>query len=180
MRLGGRIDKLEASLPAKEKFSLWLHRAKAAGRFVPYWEGELAGPLASLEWFEDEEAHFLFVLVNEVNFDVLNNASKYQDLHAFAGCALDGMFRRICRLNRSGVFVPVHPIPEMAARAGRLLCARFRSLLEETELMAAAIGLISETYLGGEDILFTDIRAIFDTEVSKLRTTADVYDPLTY
>jgi hypothetical protein len=39
--------------------------------------------------------------------------------------------------------------------------------------------VISETYLGGEDILFPDTRAMLNAEVSNLRTTADVYDPLT-
>ena len=75
--------------------------------------------------------------------------------------------------------MPVCPIPEIATRVGEYLCAKFRSLLEETVLMASAIDVISETYLGGEDILFPDMRAILDAEVSNLRTTADVYDPLT-
>jgi hypothetical protein len=81
--LEGRIDKLEASLAAKEKFSLWLHRAKAAGGFVPYWETELKGPLAPLEWFENEEAYFLFRLVNDVNLTILKSASTNQDLRFF-------------------------------------------------------------------------------------------------
>jgi hypothetical protein len=40
--------------------------------------------------------------------------------------------------------------------------------------------VISETYLYGEDLLFSDICATLDTEVSSLRTTADIFDPLTY
>ena len=179
MTLEARIQKLETSLAAREKFSLWLHRAKAAGGFVPYWEKELSGPLAPFEWFEDEEAYLLFRLVNDVNFTILNNASKNQDLRSFAHCALDGMLRRICRLNKSSVFVPVHPIPENATLVGKKLCAKFKLLLEETVLMASAIDVISETYLGGEDILFPDTRAMLNAEVSNLRTTADVYDPLT-
>lgn len=59
------------------------------------------------------------------------------------------------------------------------MCAKFKSLLQETELLAAAIDVISGIYLGGEDILFSDMRLSLDTEVSKLRTTADIYDPLT-
>ena len=76
MTFEGRIQKLEKSLPAKEKFSLWFHRAKAAGGFVPYWERELAGPLAPFEWFEDEEAYLLFRLVNDVNFAILKMLPK--------------------------------------------------------------------------------------------------------
>jgi hypothetical protein len=75
--------------------------------------------------------------------------------------------------------VPVHPIPEIAASLGKKLCAKFRSLVEETELMSAAIDVISDNYLGGEDILFADTRTILETGVCNLRTTADVYDPLT-
>lgn len=180
MKLKGRINKLEKSLAGIEKFTLWFRRAKTAGGFVLYWEEELDGPLAPLEWFDDEEAHFLFILVNEVSFAILKNASTNQDLRSFAHCALDGILRRSCRLNRSGNFVPVRPIPEIAEHVGKKLCAKFRSLLDETELMAAAIGAISETYLGGEDILFSDIRNILNGEVSNLRTTADVFDPLTY
>ncbi len=179
MTLETRIRKLETSLPAKEKFFLWLHRAKATGGFVPYWEKELKGPLAPLEWFADEEAYSLFRLVNDVNFTILNNAPTNQDLRSYAHCALDGMLRRICRLNKSSVFVPVHPIPENATLIGKKLCAKFKLLLEETELMTTAIDVISETYLGGEDILFPDTRALLNAEVSNLRATADVYDPLT-
>lgn len=174
-----RIDKLESSLAAKKKFFLWLHRAKAAGGFVPYWEQELKGPLAPPNWFEDEEAFLLFRLVNDVNLAILKNADTNRDLRLFAHFALDGMLRRICRLDKSGVFVPVHPIPENAALVGKRLCAKFRTLPKEAELMASAIDVISETYLGGEDILFHDIRATLDAEISNLRTTADVYDPLT-
>jgi hypothetical protein len=174
-----RIHRLETSLAPREKFSLWFHRAKAAGGFVAYWEKELKGPLAPSEWFEDEEAFFLFHLVNDVNFTILRNASTNQDLRIFAYCALDGFLRRICRPDESGVFVPVCPIPEIAAVVGKKLCAKFKSLLEETGLMAAAIDVISETTLGGEDILFSDTRDILETEVSNLRTTADIFDPLT-
>jgi hypothetical protein len=177
--LEGRIDKLEASLAAKEKFALWLHRAKAAGGFLPYWERELKGSLAPFEWFEDEEAYLLFRLVNDVNFTILNNASKNQDLRSLAHCALDGVVRRIGRPDQSGALAPVHPIPDIAMRVGKFVCAKFKSLLEETLIMASAIDVISETYLGGEDMLFPDTRAMLNAEVSNLRTTADVYDPLT-
>ena len=180
MTLEARIHKLEASLTAKEKFSLWFHRAKAAGGFVPYWEKELHGPLAPLDWFEDEEAYLLFRLVNDVNFTILNNASKNQDLRSLAHCALDGILRRICRLNKSSIFVPVHPIPENAILIGKKLCAKFKLLLEETELKAIAIDVISKTYIGGEDILFSDMRASLDAELFNLRTTADIFDPLTH
>jgi hypothetical protein len=175
----GRIDRLEASLEPRRKFFLWLHRTKAAGGFFPYWEKELRGPLVQFEWFEDEEAYFLFRLVNDVNFKILNNASKNQDLRSFAHCALDGVVRQISRPDRSAALVPVHPIPEIATLVGKYLCAKFKSLLEETVLMASAIDVISGTYLGGEDILFPDTRAMLNAEVSNLRTTADVYDPLT-
>lgn len=179
MTLETRIHKLETSLPAKEKFTLWLHRAKAAGGFVPYWEKELKGPLAPLDWFEDEEAYLLFRLVNDVNFTVFQNAHKNRDLRFFAYFALDGILRRIGRLDESNAFVPVCPIPEIATRVGNHVCAKFKSLLEETVLMASAIEVISETYLGSEDILFPDTRAMLNAEVSNLRTTAGLYDPLT-
>jgi hypothetical protein len=177
--LEGRIHRLETSLAAKEKFALWLHRTKTAGGFLPYWEMELKGPLVPFEWFEDEEAYFLFRLVNEVNFTILKSGSTNQDLRSFAHCALDGILRRISRPDQSGVLVPVRPIPENATLVGKYLCAKFKSLLQETELLAAAIDVISGIYLGGEDILFSDTRASLDTEVSNLRATADVFDPLT-
>jgi hypothetical protein len=179
MTLEARIHKLEASLAAKEKFSLWFHRAKAAGGFVPYWERELKGSMAPFEWCEDEEAYLLFRLVNDVNFTILNNTSKNQDLRSFAHCALDGVVRRISRPDRSGALVPVRAIPEIATRVGKFVCAKFKSLWEEALLMASAIDVISETYLGGEDILFPDTRAMLNAEVSNLRTTAYVYDPIT-
>jgi hypothetical protein len=178
--LEARIHKLETSLAAKEKFALWLHHAKAAGGFVPYWEKELKGPLAPFAWFEDEEAYFLFRLVNDVNFTILNNASKNQDLRSFAHCALDGILRRISSPEKSGVLVPVCPIPEVATRVGKFVCAKFKSLLEERLIMASAIEVISKTHVGGEDILFSDMRATLDAEVSNLRTTADIFDPLTH
>ena len=179
MTIETRIHRLETSLAAREKFSLWFQRAKAAGGFVPYWERELKGPLAPLEWFEDEEPYLLFRLVNDVNFTILNNASTNQDLGSLAHFALDGMLRRICTLDESRVFVPVRPIPEIPSRVGVHLCAKFKSLLAETVLMASAIDVISETYLGGEDILFSDTDAALDAEVSNLRMTACGFDPLT-
>jgi hypothetical protein len=174
-----RIHKLESSLAAREKFSLWFHRAKADGGFVRYWEGELKGSLVPLEWCEDEEAYLLFRLVNDVNFTILRNATTNQDLRSLAHCALDGILRQIGRPDQSGALVPVHPIPDIAMRVGEFVCAKFKSLSEETLLMASAIDEISETYLGGEDMLFPDTRAMLNAEVSNLRTTADVYDPLT-
>jgi hypothetical protein len=92
---------------------------------------------------------------------------------------LDGILRRISRLDESDIFVPVRPIPDLTTRVGKFVFAKFKSLLEETLIMASAIDVISETYLGGEDILFPDTRAMLNAEVSNLRTTADVYDPLT-
>lgn len=179
MTLETRIRKLETSLAAKEKFFLWLNRAKAAGGFVSYWEQELRGSMAPFDWCEDEEAYLLFHLVNDLNFTIVNNASKNQNLHLFAHCALDGVVRRSSRLDQSGVLVPICPIPETELIVGKRLCAKFRSLLAETVLMASAIDVISGTYLGGEDILFSDTRAMLDAEVSNLRDTADVFDPLT-
>jgi hypothetical protein len=178
VKWGGRIHKLEGSLAAKEKFLLWLHHAKAAGGFVAYWEKELKGPMVPFEWFEDEEAYFLFRLVNDLNFTILNNATKNQDLRSLAHCALDGIVRQISRPDQFGALVPVRPIPEIATRAGIYLCAKFRTLLEEAELTEAAIEVLSKTYLGGEDILFPDSRAILDAETSNLRVTAEIYELL--
>ena len=135
--------------------------------------------MVPFEWCKDEEAHLLFYLTNDLNSTILRNAPTNRDLCIFAHCALDGILRRIGRLNGSKIFVPVRPIPEIATLIGKRVCAKFKSLLEETLIMASAIDVISETCLGGEDVLFPDTRATLDAEVSNLRTTADVYDPLT-
>jgi hypothetical protein len=169
-----RIHRIEASLGAKQKFFLWLHRAKAAGGFVPHWEKELNGPLVPFEWFKDEEAYFLFRLVNDVNIIVLKDASKNQDLRSLAHCALDSVVRQISRPDQSGCLVPVQPIPETATAVGAFVCTKFRTLLEEATLLACAIDVISKTVLGGEDILFPDTRGILDTEMSGLRVTAEI------
>ncbi len=164
MTIAGRIHRLEAALEAKEKFFLWLQHAKAKGGFVRYWEQELAGPLVPFEWFADEEAHFLCCLVNDVNFTILNSASTNQDLNVLAHCALDGVLRQISRPDQSGALVPVRPIPEIASRVGVYLWTKLRTLLEEALSIAAAIDEISETYLGGEDILFADSRGTIEAE----------------
>ena len=83
MAFNGRIQKLEASLAAKQKFLLWLEHAKAAGGFTSYWEGELKGPLVPFEWFADGEAYFLWHLVNDVNLAILKNA---QADHVSSSC----------------------------------------------------------------------------------------------
>ena len=70
MTLKGRLQKVEGALDANKKFFLWLDHAKAAGGFVTYWERELQGPLVPLKWFDDEEAYFLWHLVNDVNFAI--------------------------------------------------------------------------------------------------------------
>jgi hypothetical protein len=178
MTIAGRIHRLEASLEAEKKFFLWLQHAKAKGGFVRYWEQELVGPLVPFEWFADEEAHFLYSLVNDVNFTILNSASTNQDLNVLAYCALDGLLRQISRPDQSGALVPVRPIPEIKSQVGGYLWAKFRTLLEETLSLAAAVDEISETYLGGEDILFADSRGTIDAETSTLRKTAEIYGSL--
>ncbi len=174
-----RVHRLEASLDAKKKFLLWLHRAKAAGGFVAYWEKELKGPLAPFEWFEDEQAYLLFRLVNDVNLTILKSAETNRDLRSLAHCALDGIVRQISRPDESGALVPICPISEIATRAGKFVCAKFKALLEEALSLASAIDVISETHLSGEDILFADTRTILDAEVSNLLVTADAFDPIT-
>jgi hypothetical protein len=178
MTIAGRIHRLEASLEAEKKFFLWLQHAKAKGGFIRYWEQELVGPLVPFEWFADEEAHFLYFLVNDVNFTILNSASTNQDLNVLAYCALDGLLRQISRPDQSGALVPVRPIPEIKSQVGGYLWAKFRTLLEEALSIAAAIDEISETYLGGEDILFADSRGTIDAETSTLRKTAEIYGSL--
>src|SRR5664280_565255 len=105
MTIARRVHRLEASLEAEKKFLLWLQHAKAKGGFICYWEQELAGPLVPFEWFADEEAHFLYSLVNDVNFTILNSASTNQDLSILAHCALDGLLRQISRPDQSAALV---------------------------------------------------------------------------
>lgn len=178
MTIEGRVHRLEASLEAEEKFFLWLQHAKAEGGFIRYWEHKLAGPLVPFEWFADEEAHFRYFLVNEVNLTILTNASKNQDLSVLAHCALDGILKQISRPDQSGALVPVRPIPEIASQVGMCLWTKLRTLLEETLSLVAAADEISETYLGGEDILFADSRSTIDAETSTLRRTGEIYGPL--
>jgi hypothetical protein len=178
MAFKGRIQKLEASLEAKKKFLLWLHDAKAVGGFISYWEREIRGSLVPLEWFADEEAYFLWHLVNDVNFAILKNGQANRELRTFAHCALEGVIRQIARPDPAGFLVPERPIPELAERLGRYLCDKFKVLLAESLSLSAAIDEISETYLGGEDLLFVDVRAVLDTETYNLRKTAEVFGPL--
>ena len=178
MAFKGRLQKLEASLEAKQKFVLWLRDAKAVGGWVSYWEGELGGPLVALKWFEDEEAYFLWHLVNDANLMILKDAHANHDLRSFAHCALDGVLRQIARPNPSGVFEPERPITEPAGHVGEYLYAKLKTLLDQALSLASAVDDISEAYLDGEDILFTDTRAILDAEISNLRKTADVFEPL--
>ena len=178
MAFKGRIQKLEASLEANKKFLLWLHDAKAAGGFISYWEREIRGPLVPLEWFADEEAYFLWRLVNDVNFAIWKNAQANHDLCSLVHCALDGVIRRIARPDPAGALVPERPIPEIAERLGGYVCNKFRAILTESVCFAAAIDEISETYLGGEDMLFDDTRVVLEAETSNLRKMADTFGPL--
>jgi hypothetical protein len=178
MTIARRVHTLEASLEAKKKFFLWLQHAKAKGGFIRHWEQEIAGPLVPFEWFADEEAHFHYFLVNVVNLTILENASTNQDSSVLAHCAMYGIVRQISRPDQSGALVPVRPIPEIASQAGGYLWAKFRTLLEETLSLAAAIDEISAAYLGGEDILFADARATIESETSKLCRTAEIYGSL--
>jgi len=169
-----RISRLEASLAAKQKFYSWLKQAKLTGGFIPYWEKERTGPLLPPEWLIDEEARFLWHLVNDVNFVIWPYVDANYELRSLVHVALDGVLRQIARPDSSGVFVPVCPIPEFAARLGQYLCERFQVIWEEALSLLAAIEEISRTYLEGEDILFDDSRGAMDTATANLRETADM------
>lgn len=106
-----RISRLEASLGAKQKFYSWLKHAKSAGGFMPYWERERTGSLVPFEWLIDEEARFLWHLLNDVNFATWQYADANHDLPSLLHVALDGVLRQIARPDRSGIFVPCARFP---------------------------------------------------------------------
>ena len=170
----GRISKLEAWLTAKQKFYSWLKEAKLAGGFIPYMEQARTGPLLPLEWLVDDEARFLWHLVIDVNIATLRYVDANYELRSLAHVALDGVLRQVARPHNSGIFVPVCPIPEFAARVGVYLCAMFQGIWEEAFSMQAAVEEISRTHLEGEDILFADLRGEMETAVATLRETAQM------
>jgi hypothetical protein len=178
MTLKGRLQKVEEALDANKKFFLWLDHAKAAGGFVTYWERELKGPLVSFKWFGDEEAYFLWRLVNDVNIAIWNDAQSNRALRSFAHCALDGLLRQIARPDPSGVLVPAGSITEVPERVSRYFLHKFKTLIEETLLLAAAVDDLSQTYLNGGDVLFADSRCELLDQISQLRVTAHLYEPL--
>jgi len=77
--------------------------------------------------------------------------------------------RQIARPDSSGIFVPVRPVPELAAHVGRYLCAKFQGIWEETLCLQAAMEKISQAYLEGEDILFADSRGAMDTATAAVK-----------
>jgi hypothetical protein len=151
---------------------------KRQAGFVAYWEREIKGLLLPFKWFADDEAHFLWRLVNDVNFAILKDAQTNRDLRCFAHCALDGLLRQIARPDSSGVLLPAGPIAEVPERVGRYFLHKFKTLMEETLLLAAAVDDLSQTHLNGEDILFADTRSELLDQISQLRVTAQLYEPL--
>jgi len=178
MTLKGRLQKVEEALDANKKFLLWLDHAKAVGGFVSYWERELKGPLVPFKWFGDEEAYFLWRLVNDVNIAILNDAQTNHDLRRVLHCALDGVLRQITQPDESGRLVPVLPAPEVTKLVGEFLYGQFKTIFEEALSLAGAIDELSQTYLGGEDLLFVDTRRELVEQISQLRTTAQLLPPL--
>ena len=167
-----RISKLEASLTAKQKLYSWLKHAKLSGGLIPYWKKELTGLMLPLEWLTDEEARFLWHLVIDANVEILRCMHANDELWRVVHLALDGVVRQIARPDSSGIFVPVRPIPELAAHVGRYLCATFQGIWEETLCLQAAMEKISQAYLEGEDILFADSRGAMDTATANFHDTA--------
>jgi len=99
----------------------------------------VSGPMVTLEWLADDEAYFLFLLLNDVNLEILKNDKANTDLHSFAHCALDGIVRQIARPNDSGIPVPVQSIPDLAKGTGRFLYTKFKELFSDALLLTAAI-----------------------------------------
>jgi hypothetical protein len=93
-------------------------------------------------------------------------------------CALDGVLRQIARPDPSDVFVPARPFTELAQGVGEFLWNKLRDLMHESLSLTAAIDELSETYLGGKDILFDDTRAELDAYTSDLRGSAELLRPL--
>jgi len=178
MTLKGRLQKVEEALDANKKFLLWLDHAKAVGGFVSYWERELKGPLVPFKWFGDEEAYFLWRLVNDVNIAILNDAQTNHDLRRVLHCALDGVLRQITQPDESGRLVPVLPAPEVTKLVGEFLYGQFKTIFEEALLLAAALDELSQTHLDGKDLLFVDTHSELVRHISQLRATAQLYAPL--
>jgi hypothetical protein len=151
-----------------------------AGRgWTSYWTEQLKKPLLPFEWFADEDAHFLWHLVHDVNLAILTNAQANTDLRNLVHCALYGLLGKIARIDDAGIFVPVRPIAELATCLGEYLYTKLQGIFQEKFCLAVAVDELSEIYLGDDqDILFADSRAILDTELSNLRETAVTFAPM--
>ena len=72
-----RLQRLEDSLDAKQKFFAWLTKARLVGGFLDYMMQQLHGPMMAEAWREDFDADFLWHLVKDVNFSVLNRIARW-------------------------------------------------------------------------------------------------------
>ena len=61
------------------------------------------------------------------------------------------------------------PTPEVTKLVGEFLYDQFKAIWEEALSLAGAIDELSQTYLGGEDLLFVDTRRELVEQISQLR-----------
>ena len=70
------------------------------------------------------------------------------------------------------------PAPKVTKLVGEFLYGQFKTIFEEALSLAGAIDELSQTYLGGEDLLFVDTRRELAEQISQLRATGQLYAPL--
>ena len=164
MALDTRLKKLEGKLDSRKRTLLWLEQAKSAGGYVGYWKETLRRPFFPHDWMDDE-AFFLYLLINDVNVYVLQNAQSNSECLWFAA----GMIRQ---------FITAH---KLTARDSQILNewrTHYGRMLAETLAFKAATEVFTTFYCEEHDILFPDTRAELDDAAAKLREIADIFNGL--
>jgi hypothetical protein len=167
-----RLDKLTESLGVKEKVLFHLEATKSEGGFIEYAKRLYTDPKADA-WVSNQEAHFLYTLMCNLNIAVLDYTAilapqlwwaRIALLQATASCA--------------GAYV-ANRLKDVNERKGIVAECRFKfvAMMEDACGLREAIAEISDTHFDGQ-VLFADAASLLEATISDLCEFASEFNDM--
>jgi hypothetical protein len=165
VRLKDKLHKLEGSLEPKQKVLLFMEQVDNEGGLLEYALTNLEEPNSTLPGLASQDAHFLVLLIKQVNLYVLAQGRRWEDTIWLAAFAL----RQAIAHLRADLDAPID-LDHWRQR--------FVELNQEFATLQEVVRVLSETYLDERIILHSDMAEQLKIQSGKARTIAEAYNDL--